>query len=137
MVDVAADAGVAATSTNSSGVVACDINNDGYQDIYVGALGVIGDDLDFRSAIGSDEQAHELREAVTDRLFLNLQDGTFEDITETGLSGKGLTSGPRPPSHVPTWTLMGGSIFTSQIWETPTSAPSAPQAIRDTTTSSI
>ena len=52
LVDAAADAGVAATSTNSSGVVACDINNDGYQDIYVGALGVIGDDLDFRSAIG-------------------------------------------------------------------------------------
>ena len=64
-------------------MVACDINNDGYQDVYVGALGVVGDDLDFRSAIGSDEQARELREAVTDRLFLNRKDGTFEDITET------------------------------------------------------
>ena len=82
LVDVAAKAGVAATSTNSSGVMACDINNDGYQDLYVGALGVIGDDLDFRSATGSDEQARELRQAVTDRLFLNRQDGTFEDITE-------------------------------------------------------
>ena len=83
LVDVAADVGVAAVSTNSSGVVACDVNNDGYQDLYVGALGVIGDDLDFRSALGSDEQARELRQAVTDRLFLNRQDGTFEDITET------------------------------------------------------
>ena len=83
LVDVAAAAGVAATSTNSSGVVACDINNDGYQDIYVGALGVIGDDLDFRSATGTDDQARELRQAVTDRLFLNSQDGSFEDITET------------------------------------------------------
>ena len=83
LVDVAARAGVAATSTNSSGVVACDINNDGYQDLYVGALGVIGDDLDFRSATGSDEQARELRQAVTDRLFLNRQDGTFEDITDS------------------------------------------------------
>ena len=82
-VDVAAEAGVAATSTNSSGVVACDINNDGYQDLYVGALGVIGDDLDFRSAIGPDERAHELRQAVTDRLFLNRQDGIFEDITSS------------------------------------------------------
>ena len=82
LTDVAADAGVAAVSTNSSGVVACDIDNDGYQDIYVGALGVIGDDLDFRSALGVDEQARDLREAVTDRLFLNRQDGTFEDITE-------------------------------------------------------
>ena len=82
-VDVAAEAGVAATSTNSSGVVACDINNDGYQDLYVGALGVIGDDLDFRSAIGPDERAHELRQAVTDRLFLNRQEGRFEDITSS------------------------------------------------------
>ena len=83
LVDVAADAGVAAVSINSSGVVACDVNNDGYQDLYVGALGVTGDNLDFRSALGSDEQARELRQAVTDRLFLNRGDGTFEDITET------------------------------------------------------
>ena len=83
LVDVAADAGLASGFTNGSGVVACDINNDGYQDVYVGALGVIGDDLDFRSAIGPDDQARDLREAVTDRLFLNRKNGTFEDITET------------------------------------------------------
>ena len=82
LVDVAIEAGVAATSTNSSGVVACDINNDGYQDIYVGALGVIGDNLDFRSATADDEESRQLMQAVTDRLFLNRQDGTFQDITE-------------------------------------------------------
>ena len=83
LVDVAIEAGVAATSTNSSGVVACDINNDGFQDIYVGALGVIGDNLDFRSAMADDEESRQLRQAVTDRLFLNRQDGTFEDITKS------------------------------------------------------
>ena len=83
LVDVAIEAGVAATSTNSSGVVACDINNDGYQDIYVGALGVIGDNLDFRSAMAADDESRQLGQAVTDRLFLNRQDGTFEDITES------------------------------------------------------
>ena len=82
-VDVAEDAGMSATETNSSGVVACDIDNDGYQDVYTGALGVIGDNLDFRSAVGSDDRAVQLRNAVTDRLFLNMRDGTFKDITET------------------------------------------------------
>ena len=82
LTDIAAVAGVASDFTNSSGAVACDIDNDGYQDLYVGALGVIGDDLDFRSALGEDEPAWELRKAVTDRLFLNLRNGAFEDITE-------------------------------------------------------
>ena len=47
--DVAEEAGVEANQWNSTGVVACDFNNDGYQDLYVGSQGAIGDRLDFRS----------------------------------------------------------------------------------------
>ena len=97
LADVTIEAGVSATSTNSSGVVACDINNDGFQDLYVGALGVIGDDLDFRSAMGSDESSLELRQAVTDRLLLNRGDGTFEDITDSAF---GESSNVRSASSV-------------------------------------
>jgi hypothetical protein len=74
--DVAQAAGVAIPESNSSGVVACDINNDGYQDLYVGAMGRIGDRLDYRSA-----RAAGLSEVIKDRLFLNRKDGTFRDIT--------------------------------------------------------
>ena len=81
--DVAQDAGAALSESNSSGAVACDLNNDGYQDLYVGARGVIGDGLDFRSAIGDDEDAAQLREAIQDHLLLNNGDGSFTDITES------------------------------------------------------
>lgn len=81
--NVAEEARVAATGSNSSGAVACDIDNDGYQDLYVGAWGRHGDGLDFRSALGQDESARQLREAVKDRLFLNNGDGTFTDITDS------------------------------------------------------
>jgi hypothetical protein len=71
--EVAVKAGVAAKLHNSTGIAACDFNNDGYQDLYVGSWGVVGDRLDFRSHL--DEVFSQ------DRLFLNNQDGTFEDIS--------------------------------------------------------
>ena len=72
--DVAEEAGVAASDSWSTGAVACDINNDGYQDLYVGARGHPTDGLDFRSP--SDGQGNK------DKLFLNNGDGTFQDITD-------------------------------------------------------
>ena len=72
--DVAAEAGVAATEKNSTGVVACDFNNDGYQDLYVGSQGAVGDGLDFRSPPRG--------QGNRDVLYLNNRDGTFTDITE-------------------------------------------------------
>ena len=88
-VDVAESAGITAIRTNSTGAVACDLNNDGHKDLYVGARGIAamgpgkakGDGLDFRSAMGDDEESRLLREAITDRLFRNNGDGTFADIT--------------------------------------------------------
>ena len=75
--EVGVQAGVSANASNSTGVVACDMNNDGYQDIYLSAQGIIGDGLDFEDAINDDQ----LREAVSDRLMRNNGDGTFTDIT--------------------------------------------------------
>ena len=73
-VDVAQEAGVTATRSNGTGAAACDLNNDGYQDLYVGARGNPDDVLDFRSP--SEGQGNK------DQLFLNNGDGTFQDITE-------------------------------------------------------
>ena len=72
--DVAEQAGVAARTTNSTGVVACDLDNDGYQDLYVGAWGSPRDGLGFRSP--SEYQGNK------DLLFRNNGDGTFQEITE-------------------------------------------------------
>ena len=73
-VDVAEEAGVTATESHSTGAMACDLNNDGYQDLYVGAWGDPEDKLDFRSP--SEGQGNK------DHLYLNNGDGTFRDITD-------------------------------------------------------
>ena len=77
--EVSESAGVAAVDSNSTGVAACDFDNDGYQDLYVGSHGRKGDGLDFRSA----GDRGDLRVAITDRLFLNNRDGTFTDVTHS------------------------------------------------------
>ena len=60
-------------------MAACDFNNDGYQDLYVGAQGRIGDNLDF----GSVDDVPGLRRVIQDRLYLNNGDSTFTDITDS------------------------------------------------------
>ena len=84
-VNVSVDAGADLTFQNSSGAIACDLDNDGYKDLYVGARGIIGDGLDFRSAEGVDLTSRHLRRTIGDRLLLNQGDGTFTDITVSAL----------------------------------------------------
>ena len=79
--EVAAEAGVDLPVANSTGVAACDIDNDGYQDLYVASYGRIGDNLDYRAA----RYYSGLSDIIKDRLFRNLGDGTFEEITESAL----------------------------------------------------
>ena len=69
--DVADAAGAALEDTHSTGAVACDVNNDGFQDLYVGAWGDPSDDLGFRSP----------QQGNMDALLINVGDGTFQDIT--------------------------------------------------------
>ena len=71
-IDVAAQAGVAATDSHSTGAVACDIDNDGFQDLYVGAWGNPDDGLGFRSP----------QTGNADSLYLNDGNGNFRDITQ-------------------------------------------------------
>ncbi|HIF72907.1 MAG TPA: hypothetical protein EYQ61_10185 [Dehalococcoidia bacterium] len=81
--EMAAEAGVAASTHNSTAVAACDFDNDGYQDLYVGAQGRIGDNLDYRSIA----QSPSLIPVIQDRLFHNNGDGTFTDITASAFAG--------------------------------------------------
>ena len=84
-VNVSVEAGVDLTFQNSSGAIACDLDNNGYKDLYVGARGIIGDGLDFRSAEGVDLASRHLRRTISDRLLVNEGDGTFKDITMSAL----------------------------------------------------
>ena len=76
--EVAAEAGVATPASNSTGVVACDLDNDGFQDLYVATDTGREEDFD-REAPGFDAAYIE---GVKDRLFLNKGDGTFEEVTD-------------------------------------------------------
>ena len=73
---------------NSTGVAACDLDNDGYQDLYVASYGRIGDDLDYRSV----DETPGLRDAVMDHIFRNNGDGTFEDVTEEAVEKPNILS---------------------------------------------
>ncbi len=84
-VDVAAEAGVTLAQQNSSAVAACDIDNDGFQDLYVAGHGRIGDGLDYRSIADTPE----LGAIMLDRILLNKQDGTFDDITVFAVGQQG------------------------------------------------
>ncbi len=77
--EIGGAAGVSAEHSNSSGAAACDFDNDGFQDLYVGAYGRKGDGLDFRSAANRPD----LKAAISDRLFRNNGNGAFSDITES------------------------------------------------------
>ncbi len=76
--EVAQEAGVDLPIANSTGVAACDIDNDGYQDLYVASYGRIGDGLDYRAA----RYYSGLSDIIKDRLFINDRDGTFTEITD-------------------------------------------------------
>ena len=72
--DIAKSAGVELISSHSTGVMTCDLDNDGMQDLYVGAWGDPEDQLGFRSP--SDIQGN------IDTLFLNQGGGKFVDISD-------------------------------------------------------
>ncbi len=77
--EVGEELGADLSLANSTAVAACDFDNDGYQDLYVAGYGLIGDELDYRSAVGDDV----LTNAIKDRLLRNVDGAGFEDITES------------------------------------------------------
>ncbi|MEC9321443.1 MAG: FG-GAP-like repeat-containing protein, partial [Chloroflexota bacterium] len=70
--------GLSSHVSAATGAVACDLDNDGYQDLYVSAQGRIGDGKNYLNAASEPE----LKAVHMDRLFRNKTDGTFEDVTE-------------------------------------------------------
>lgn len=91
--EIAQQANAQITQTNSTGVVACDINNDGYQDLYISAQGIVGDNLNFQSA----DQNPTLKATISDKLLLNNTDGTFTDITNSAFNNNpNLRTGTSP-----------------------------------------
>ena len=79
--DFSEQAGLDEKSLNSSGAVACDINNDGFQDLYVGGKGFNGDGLDYRSY-----ESNQKYKGTEDKLYLNLKNGKFKDITNAAFN---------------------------------------------------
>ena len=77
--EVGAELGADLALSNSTAVAACDFDNDGYQDLYVAGYGLIGDELDYRSAVGNEA----LTNAIKDRLLRNVDGDRFEEITDS------------------------------------------------------
>ena len=77
--EVGEELGADLALSNSTAVAACDFDNDGYQDLYVAGYGLIGDELDYRSAV--DNEA--LTNAIKDRLLRNVDGDRFEEITDS------------------------------------------------------
>ena len=75
--EVGLKSGVASPTSAATGAVACDMDNDGYQDLYVASQGRVGDGKDYSDAL-LDET---LKEVHIDRIFHNRGDGSFEDVT--------------------------------------------------------
>ena len=77
--EVGEELGADLSLSNSTAVAACDFDNDGYQDLYVAGYGLIGDELDYRSAVGNPT----LTNAIKDRILRNVDGDRFEEITDT------------------------------------------------------
>ncbi len=77
--EVGVELGADLALSNSTAVAACDFDNDGYQDLYVAGYGLIGDELDYRSAVGDEA----LTNAIKDRMLRNVGGERFEDVTES------------------------------------------------------
>ena len=84
---------------NGSGAVACDINNDGFQDLYIGARGFNGDGLDFRSHIDNNNTEFT---GIEDRLFLNMKNGQNTDLNKPKFIVLGT---PKKPDKGPRMNL--------------------------------
>ena len=77
--EVSEELGADLSLANSTAVAACDFDNDGFQDLYVAGYGLIGDELDYRSAVGN----AALTNAIKDRLLRNVDGERFEEITDS------------------------------------------------------